>query len=362
MTEFVIDVRDFDATLLPESVRTPGTDDFQNAVLQWFQQKAGQIGGSALVGVDDEKIIVQWFPDGEAPDPLEKAVHSLKEGNLEEGVSILETLAVLDPRNFDVRFNLGMALSDMGRLGEACKHLEQAVKLSPAFSHAWVGLGVAQQRMGDSGKAKGTLLKALEVDPADGYAHRNLGAVLMTVGETQEAGKHFREAARLLPDDPPAKYGLATWLIENGNEDEVADADDLLQSLIELLPIGHPIAALAKEQRSKIAMHNLRAAGGGLRMDAVMYILGAIGKFDSMDRLKVQEIGFEIAMMGQRGIDVNDSAQKYALRTLPGKYSGLHLMSLMYAAFQVLDPAQDIGFDLSAEYAMAKTLHLGGDK
>jgi len=45
---------------------------------------------------------------------------------------------------------------------------------------------------------------------------------------------------------------------------------------------------------------------------------------------------------------------KYGLRTLPGEYSGLHLMAVMYAAFQVIEPTLDIGLDLSKEYAAAK--------
>ena len=360
MTEYLIDVRDFDAALLPEDSRTPGTEQFQKAVIEWFAKKVQALGGSALVGVDDETIHVQWFPDGDSPDPIEMAIDLLKGGKLEEGVTVLETLAALDPNDFNIHFNLGMALSDLGRLGEAAKHLEKAVGLAPTFSHAWVGLAVAQQRMGDALKAKATLIKALDLDASDGYAHRNLGAVLMNLGESSEAEHHFREALRLLPDDPAAIYGLASWLIESAGDNELAEADELLKPLIDSLPIGHPMAELAKEKRSKIAMRNLRAAGGKLRMDAVMYIAGALERFETMDRLKVQEVGFEIAMMGQRGIDVNDSAQKYTLRTLPGRFSGLHLMSLMYAAFQALDPNLDIGFDLSNEYRAAKSLHAKG--
>ena len=53
------------------------------------------------------------------------------------------------------------------------------------------------------------------------------------------------------------------------------------------------------------------------------------------------------------GFGVNDSSQKYQLRTLPGRFSGLHMVCLMYAAFKITDPTADIGFDLAKEYAMA---------
>ena len=47
------------------------------------------------------------------------------------------------------------------------------------------------------------------------------------------------------------------------------------------------------------------------------------------------------------------------LRTLPGQFSGLHLVCLLYAAFQIINPSLDIGMDFAREYQMAKTLHGG---
>lgn len=38
---------------------------------------------------------------------------------------------------------------------------------------------------------------------------------------------------------------------------------------------------------------------------------------------------------------------------LPGKFSGLQLLSIMYAAFQQIDPTADIGADFKAEYEAA---------
>jgi hypothetical protein len=33
-------------------------------------------------------------------------------------------------------------------------------------------------------------------------------------------------------------------------------------------------------------------------------------------------------------------------------FSGLHMVCLMYAAFKIIDPTADIGFDLAKEYAL----------
>jgi hypothetical protein len=80
---------------------------------------------------------------------------------------------------------------------------------------------------------------------------------------------------------------------------------------------------------------------------------------------QVQKIGFEIALLGTRGLDINDSTKKYTLRSLPGKFSGLHLLCFEYVAFKQIVPGQDIGFDLSAEYGSALSLFenkTGGEK
>jgi hypothetical protein len=70
----------------------------------------------------------------------------------------------------------------------------------------------------------------------------------------------------------------------------------------------------------------------------------------------LQKIGFEIAILGTRGLDINDSTQKYTLQSMPGKFSGLHLLCYEYVAFQQVAPGKDIGFDLSGEYRTALAL------
>lgn len=91
-----------------------------------------------------------------------------------------------------------------------------------------------------------------------------------------------------------------------------------------------------------------------VRMDAVMYCLGALQKFAKMSQGEVQAVAFEIALLGQRGLEVNNPDSRYTLRSLPGDYSGLHLMSLMYAGFKQLAPDKDISFDLAEEYRTAQ--------
>jgi hypothetical protein len=86
-----------------------------------------------------------------------------------------------------------------------------------------------------------------------------------------------------------------------------------------------------------MAQKTFRERGGSAeRHDAVMYLLGAIQKFEGMSNDEIQKIGFEIATLGRHGFDINDSAQIHRLTTLPGQYSGLHCVCIMFAAFKVV--------------------------
>ena len=95
---------------------------------------------------------------------------------------------------------------------------------------------------------------------------------------------------------------------------------------------------------------------GGLRMDAVMYLLDALTTFRGMDKKAVERVTFEIAALGRTGIDVNDSQRQYNLKSLPGEHSGLHLVCIMYAGMKSTTPELDAGFDLAAEYQAAVSL------
>jgi hypothetical protein len=61
----------------------------------------------------------------------------------------------------------------------------------------------------------------------------------------------------------------------------------------------------------------------------------------------------EIATVGMNGINVNNPTSEYRLRSLPGVFTGLQLVSYEYVAFKQFAPELDIGFDLAKEYEEA---------
>jgi 5-methylcytosine-specific restriction enzyme B len=58
-------------------------------------------------------------------------------------------------------------------------------------------------------------------------------------------------------------------------------------------------------------------------------------------------------ILGNKGLDINDPSKKHEIQAWSGDFTGLHLISIMYAAFQRFAPDTDIGIDLSKEYRIA---------
>ena len=351
--EVQLALAEFDRSQLPQAERALQGDDFRRAVQEHLSAEFIGKNGAAEVVVTQDRIIIRWTASPEARSLTESGITFLKEGESEKGIAMLRMALQRNAGDADALLNLGMALSDRGDLAEAVDALDRLLLINPDHAHGWVALGVAQVRLGEAEAAIGSLQKAVALNPEDGYPHKNLGAILARQGRGGEAVKHLRLAAQLLPADPQSWFNLAGALEETGNPD---GADEAYQKVIFLDPSG-PLAQRAEEGRSRIVEMNFRQQGGDRRPDALSYCLGALRRFQGMPKTEVQGITFEIAMLGTRGLQVNDPAEQYTLKSIPGKFSGLHLLCIEYVGFKIIDPSVDLGFDLTAEYAEACRLH-----
>jgi hypothetical protein len=69
---------------------------------------------------------------------------------------------------------------------------------------------------------------------------------------------------------------------------------------------------------------------------------------------QVRNVAFEIALLGRNGLDYASSDEKYELRSVPDrKFSGLHLVCLMFAGFKRVAPEHDVGMDLNDSFLAA---------
>jgi hypothetical protein len=91
---------------------------------------------------------------------------------------------------------------------------------------------------------------------------------------------------------------------------------------------------------------------------AVFYFLDALKRFDTMPVEQIRNTAFEIALLGRSGLDYADPKAKYELKSIPDqKFSGLHLMCLMFAGFKRVAPEHDVGMELEEPFLTALQLH-----
>lgn len=350
---FVLPLDAFDASLLGQKRVDRNSPDFGEAVHQYFTEQFRGYGGWANIAVDQQQVTISWRPDSSRPDLIDLVIEQLEAGQYPRAIQMMELMLRSDPNDVSVLYNLGMALSDVGRLPEAETHLRRFLQLDPENINGRVALGVALQRQNKSDDAVVEFRRAVEEDPRNPWAHRNLGACLLN-DNAADAKEHLRTATELNPSDQQAWYGLGKAYRALGDNEE-ADA-----AFIRTINLGErsPVAEAARQERSAIGHETFRERGGAAgRPDAVMYCLAALQKFHGMPIEKVRMVLAEIAMRGMNGFDVNNPTQKYEFKSLPGKYSGLSAVCHMFVAGKIVVPEHDLGFDVSAEYETAKSLH-----
>ncbi len=356
---FSIPFAQFDAGQLPPGSRQLGTPAFADAVVRYFARKYAASGQAAIVEIQGDQIDVTAYP-ATFKDPLQLALALLNQGELKEAVPILQSLSRSRPHDSEVLYNLGIAQSELGDYANSVIALKQLMTIDPSHANALVGLGVAYQRLSQPAEAKEYLQRAIEAEPENPYAHRNLAAVLASSGDETAALPHLRKAHQLQPADPAITLGLARCLETLGGEPNTTAAHALLKGLIERFP-ETTYAEMARKAMTDSAARTLRANSvGGIRPDVLAYIADAMEMFDRLGPAKRREIGFEVAMLGTHGLDINDPETKYRLKSLPGEFSGLHLSAIMYTAFRQVDPKLDTGLDYSKEYEMAAAMKLPG--
>ena len=341
---------DISPATLPEDSRQPGTELFRRAVTDFLQQQYEPLGGKARIIFNDtdRTLTVRWARQKSFQSVEDKAQESLRRGDVGVAIPLLKALIAAKANDPIPLYNLGVLYSDQGRLKEAKEILHTAASLDPSNAHIVVAIGVVQARADDLKAAIRTLEQAVRIAPEDPVAHQNLGACLLKQDEAERAESHFRTSLKGDPGNLRSQFGLAQTLETLGR---LHDADEVYQQIIKAA--GHTqVGEWAKEGRTRIAHALLRRAGDE-RPDVVMYCLGALERFAEMTDQQIQAVGREIAILGMRGLDINDPSKKYTLKTLPGDFSGLHLVSIMYAAFQKTAPGTDVGVDFSREYAQA---------
>jgi tetratricopeptide (TPR) repeat protein len=129
--------------------------------------------------------------------------------------------------------NLGVALQDERRYGEAIAHYQRAVAYRPDYAPALNNLATAYRASGRLDDAVAAYHRALDAQPDFPDAQYNLANALLDKGATGEAVSRFETALRSLPDSVDVRNNLGIALASQGRTD---DAIVEFQRAIELDP------------------------------------------------------------------------------------------------------------------------------
>jgi tetratricopeptide (TPR) repeat protein len=140
------------------------------------------------------------------------ADYYLQQGRNEEARQHDAEALRINPTYMEARLNLALALSLLGRPGDAEVEYRRALEQQPegkqlALAHAGLGAALAAQHRTTEALPELELAVQLRPDSAEG--HFNLGSALAELGRNQEAASELSTAVRLEPGDAEAQRRLA---------------------------------------------------------------------------------------------------------------------------------------------------------
>jgi protein O-mannosyl-transferase len=126
------------------------------------------------------------------------------------------TLACTSPNGL-AHYNLGKALQDKNRKGDAFEQYRLAIADKPGYALAYNNLGELLDERGDCDQAMEYYRKALEFDGNLPEAESNLGNDLRRKGDLRGATEHLQRAVELRSGYAEARYNLAMVMREQGD-------------------------------------------------------------------------------------------------------------------------------------------------
>src|SRR6266496_1219234 len=154
-----------------------------------------------------------------------------QKGKIDEAIVHYRTALQMQPDYSDADYNLGNALLQKGEIDGAISYFQEAMKLEPSYM-AQEGLGTALVRRGEVHEAIFQFQAALKLRPNDPDGHSNL-AVLLRKGQAKEAAAHWQKSLELQPGNADTANNLGIAISQEGR---VTEAIALWEKTLALQP------------------------------------------------------------------------------------------------------------------------------
>ena len=138
-----------------------------------------------------------------------------------------------NPQCWMAHYNLGLALAQTGKIGDAIAHYQQALRVNPDYAAAHNNLGIALAQTGRIEDAIAHYQQALQIKPDYADAHCNLGIALGQAGRLEDAIGHLQRALQIKPDYADAHNSLGVMLAQTG---KIGEAIGHLQLALQIKP------------------------------------------------------------------------------------------------------------------------------
>jgi tetratricopeptide (TPR) repeat protein len=136
------------------------------------------------------------------------AAARIQVGYWRNSITLWEHALAAPTESYIAHINLGLALAEQGKDGEAVPHYLAALRLRPGFAEAHNNLGVALANQGKTDEAIHEFLEGLRAKPAQAESHYSVAVLLARKGETRLAVEHLQAALRLNPLYVEARQGF----------------------------------------------------------------------------------------------------------------------------------------------------------
>ncbi|MGA9463422.1 MAG: tetratricopeptide repeat protein [Terracidiphilus sp.] len=167
---------------------------------------------------------------------FDHAVDLAEKGQEEAAIEAWIKLKIDNPDNARIMNNLGVALTRIGKYGEAIPQFQRALELNPEYNLVHVNMGRALAGAGKTDAAVAEYEKAMEFYPDSADLRSSLGSALEQQGRIEDAIAQFKAAIQIDPKLPDAHNHLGMALLSQEKPDQQTTAEQEFKTAIALKP------------------------------------------------------------------------------------------------------------------------------